>query len=191
MNNLSELISNTEFKPRFHGNGFTQLYLNKDQRLHVWHPDLPALRDHNAMIHNHRFLLKSKILSGKIEHITYDVLNDPFYQTHNIVMIEGASKSREANFVHKGTARLDEKHRYVLAAGSEYNFKAGLFHTSTPVTDIAVTLMTKENDPSVGWASLATLIGTIEPTHAFTPATQPSEEKLWSVINEALNTIHE
>ena len=62
------------FQPRFHGNGFIQLYLNdaKTKRLHVWHPDHAPQRDHNAQIHDHRFEMTSNVLVGKLRHITYD-----------------------------------------------------------------------------------------------------------------------
>lgn len=191
MNNLIDAVNKTKYKPRFHGNGFVQLYLNSETRIHIWHPDLPPLRDNNSMIHNHRFKLFSNILFGEIEHITYDSLEDSESPTHNIILIEGASKSRKANFKVQGSAEIIERHRYRLSKGSSYNFNAGLFHTSTPVSDIAVTLMQKEDDPSVEWASLATLMGAVEPTHAFTPATQPTQEKLWEVILEAVGLTNE
>lgn len=59
-------------KPRFHGNGFAQLYLNDRQRLHVWDPTLAPLSDHNATIHDHIFDMKSTVLLGTIVHKVYD-----------------------------------------------------------------------------------------------------------------------
>jgi len=47
-----------EHKPRFHGVGFVQLYLTKNLRLNVWHPDLPPTVK-NAVFHDHKFDLFS------------------------------------------------------------------------------------------------------------------------------------
>lgn len=187
--NIKKLVAETDNKPRFHGNGFTQLYLSDDTRLHVWHPALPPLRDDSAMVHDHRFDLSSEILLGKIEHVTFNSLPESNNPSHNVIVIEGASKSGESNFKNIGTTELAPRHRYIFAKGSSYDFRGGLFHTSSPVNDIAVTLMTKTNNPFVEWARMATVIGTDSPTHAFTPATQPSQADLWLAINEAIHLI--
>jgi len=49
-----------------HGLGFIQLVLPNNQRLHVWHPDLPRRNCYEySAIHNHRFGFESRVLKGK------------------------------------------------------------------------------------------------------------------------------
>lgn len=59
-------------EPRFHGNGFVQVYLSPCRRLHIWHPDLPPLA-HAGGIHDHQFAFKSSILLGEIYQSLYEV----------------------------------------------------------------------------------------------------------------------
>lgn len=61
---------NMDFAPTseqisLHGLGFIQVKLPMNQRLHVWHPELPrrACFEHSA-IHNHRFSFRSTVLVG-------------------------------------------------------------------------------------------------------------------------------
>ena len=42
-------------EPRLHGNGFIQLDLGDDQRLHIWSPDLPPAQRVSTQIHDHQF----------------------------------------------------------------------------------------------------------------------------------------
>lgn len=48
-----------------HGLGFIQIKLDDNQRLHIWHPDLPRRKCfEHSNIHNHRFAFKSTVLKG-------------------------------------------------------------------------------------------------------------------------------
>lgn len=57
-----------------HGLGFIQLVLPGDQRMHVWHPDLPRRNcyEHSG-IHNHRFSFVSRVLKGVQHNVRTDV----------------------------------------------------------------------------------------------------------------------
>jgi hypothetical protein len=60
-----------------HGLGFIQVKLPNNQRLHVWHPDIPrrACYLHSA-IHNHRFSFTSHVLIGTQVNRRYEVHYD-------------------------------------------------------------------------------------------------------------------
>jgi len=57
-----------------HGLGFIQLVLPANQRLHVWHPDLPRRHCYeHSSIHNHRFSFKSRVLIGVQKNVRVDL----------------------------------------------------------------------------------------------------------------------
>lgn len=179
-----EIIRNLNAKPRFHGNGFVQLYIGERKRLHIWTPELPAIRSHNARIHDHRYDMESEILYGCLQHTTFDTwvkINGGY----EIIQLDGASEVR-----HKPGHILTEefawqiRHRYSFFKGSSYNFKQHLFHDSA--SDIfTVTVMTKSPENSNDFARIIVPKGTPQPTHAFAPEYQPSQSQLWKIISQA------
>jgi hypothetical protein len=67
--------------PRVHPNGFIQLDLTEDARtrLHVW-PDTPLVAQKSHlyhMVHDHKFVMTSTVLCGRIDNLTY-VMSLPF-----------------------------------------------------------------------------------------------------------------
>jgi hypothetical protein len=72
-------------KITLHGLGFVQVQLQGNQRLHVWHPELPrrAIFEHSA-IHVHRFNYRSRVIwwSGAEERFGQVFRQDrPYYRT--------------------------------------------------------------------------------------------------------------
>jgi len=145
------------------------------------------LRNHNAMIHTHRYDVFSTIYAGRLRHITYDL--DYFADSPDvrIIQLDGASDAHKTPEIETGlTAELKMRHSYTLATGSTYNFMRGLFHQSLPVDDEPVVTIFERSNKSYEWAKV--LCGINEPvaTHAFDPASQPSEDTLWNAIGDAL-----
>lgn len=172
-------------EPRFHGNGFVQLYIAPRRRLHIWTPELPPIRGHNAQVHDHRFDMYSHILHGKLRHTVFDVTSYSNGE-YEILTVEGASK-QEAKLrrsLNKFERRL--RHHYIFAAGSTYTFKQHIFHESS-ADGFTVTKVAKSSEDSGRWASILVPIGTPNPTHAFAPEHQPPQEQLWSIIEQACN----
>ena len=185
-------------KPRFHGNGFFQLYLDeaKTRRWHVWHPYYKPQRDHNAQIHDHRFDMKSRILLGRLHHTTYDAhAADSILRhgdlTHNVYEIKGASKFDENVMHNLGAYQLERRHDYVFNTGSEYTFRRGMLHTSYVASEelITSTVITRSNMDKEAWARVAVQkdVDINDVTHAFQPELQPSEEEAWKVMESAFN----
>lgn len=57
--------------PRVHGNGFIQLNLSSDTRLHIWgHPDIPRQLVPTP-IHDHAFSFQSSVIIGVLTNKTY------------------------------------------------------------------------------------------------------------------------
>jgi hypothetical protein len=73
---IAEAIHNDN-KPRVHGNGFIQLDVNPQQRLHFWgHPYIPRAKPMTP-IHDHVFPFQSDILFGNIVNLNYKEVIKP------------------------------------------------------------------------------------------------------------------
>lgn len=197
----SNLQETSKHKPRYHGNGFIQLYLtdDKSKRLHIWSPNFEPQRDHNAQIHDHRFYMNSQILLGRLEHTLYDMIpveaDDPD-KTHNIYSIQGASKF-DVGVMHLDTpAIMVMREEFSFKAGTTYEQRDGTFHTSyKPCADCYVATLVTKMEPVAEkprrWARVAVAehVDVDDVTHAFDPELQPSQDKLWVEINEVLSLI--
>ena len=72
MINLVDLRKNGR-RPRVHGNGFIQLDLTEETRLHIWgDPRIPR-QQVATPIHDHVFNFKSTVLVGRLINVRYDV----------------------------------------------------------------------------------------------------------------------
>lgn len=175
--------------PRFHGNGFVQLYLDDRTRLHIWTPLLPPIRDHNATIHTHRYDIESSVILGVLKHTTINVSRTiGAGSTCRIIQLTGASEVRaKPGEVKSSPYRHSIRHEYHFTAGSRYTFEGGLFHDSeNGHDDMTVTVFKKTSDDFADFARIL-LVGTDkQPVHAFDPKYQPSQEKLWEVIEYAI-----
>ena len=167
-------------QPRFHGNGFVQLYLSKAERLHVFHPDLLPTRVENARIHDHRWGMHSRVLLGLVEHITYDAV--PHIEgTFSIKEVQGTSNKEVPLVEVPGSrCRLKKTGYNIFAAGSEYFFPCRQFHESG-APDLAMTFIVKSNDDGKP-ARVISPYGEV-PDHAF--ETQPPLDDIWQAIEDA------
>jgi hypothetical protein len=134
-----------------HGLGFIQLVLGGNQRMHVWHPDLPRrdCYEHSA-IHNHRFAFKSLVLKGTQVNQRVDLeIVKPGTGTHELISHngprseKGGRESYPVADVKVHTRALDG-----IGAGQEYFMSAGEYHC-TPNTGIVVTVMTKLEETAI------------------------------------------
>ena len=169
--------------PRFHGNGFVQLYVGEGKRLHIWSPRLPAIRDHNATLHNHRYDVHSEVLYGKLIHTIYSIIDDPRGKYQRNVVNTSNPEDKPLTGP-EGTGQrvsLVDIGRYEMSAGSFYVFPYPFFHTSE-ARELTVTLFEQVNDDRSRHPVVISPFGKA-PTHAFDPATAPSEEVLWEVIH--------
>ncbi len=191
-----DLLRANGVKPRFHGNGFVQLYMDARTRLHIWTPELPPIREHNATIHTHRYDMESAVLLGTLKHTTYNVepCLGPFEEaTCKVVQLTGASDEKGRKHpgeVLCGRYAHDVRHEYWFPRGSRYTFGTGLFHESdNGHAGMTATLFKKVGEDAMQYARIL-LVGTDEqPTHAFDPKTQPTQKFLWEVIDHVVMSV--
>jgi len=115
----------TGAKPAWFGLGFIQLKLDKDSRLHFWHPELlPDTPEEE--LHDHRYRFRSHILVGELVHEEWFLDPDP-EGDHEMVLVSCAP-GKEAPPEPVGRGRLRQGSTYTMRAGSEYEFAETGFH---------------------------------------------------------------
>lgn len=179
--------------PRWHGNGFIQVYLNSVTRLHIWSPEFQSSVK-NARIHDHRFVFRSSVLMGGIRHIEYE-----WWKTHRdgdyamwATFCGTGERAREPKldeFNSQGKVKKLCDETYV--AGQEYTFGHPFrFHDTIPLTTVlpTVTLMTKERRYEGHLARILVPIGET-PDHALDPSDAPSELQMRREVSSVLRLL--
>lgn len=172
-------------KITLHGLGFIQIQLEANQRMHVWHPELPRRSCfESSAIHNHRFDFKSNILVG--EQINIEFRCDPSPGgSHLLYLHEGARTACGGRpWVPDGRVHMVEVCRESIQAGSTYKQNAYDFHRTEPggVGKVA-TIMTKLWEYSRGSHS-SCLVG-VHPDDEF-DRYQWSPSQLWEIVSDVL-----
>lgn len=126
-----------------HGLGFIQLVLPGEQRLHVWHPDLPRRNCYKySAIHNHRFSFTSRVLKGKQVNVRADIeiVRDGAY----LLISHNGPRSEKGGRESYPVAECNVYDREVetYEPGQEY-FMPALEYHHTPCEGVVITLMTK------------------------------------------------
>lgn len=116
-------------EPRVHPNGFIQLDLDDEHRLHVWHPRLPYRQNTYHPVHDHVFDFKSHVYSGRLVNVCYDVVPDEL-GSHVLWHAEcvGGEESVLRPADDTGRMRLYMKYAEVKQPGEDYTFRAFTFH---------------------------------------------------------------
>lgn len=163
-------------KPRYHGNGFVQIYLTKSHRLHVWHPDLAKPVEHNAQIHNHRYDMSSEVLHGCLAHTIYgDSYRAEDRRSVWSILSYGEFKREPDIYISEiGTCEMVKR--------SKYTFRAPYFHTSN-AQEFTVTLF-KIGEHRLAHPQVITPPEEL-PYDAFAEGIAPPEEDLWQAIRDA------
>lgn len=174
-----------------HGLGFLVVQLPANQRMHVWHPELPKRkRLEQTWVHNHRFSFRSKVLVGSLYNVRWDapakgqeVYGDVFDE-YSHAGARTAFGSRP--WTPTGRKRvLTAEARREVAAGETYAMTAYDFHhTEVASSDgILVTLMEKCYEYDAPAASLC--CEGVQPDEEF-DRYQWAEECLWDVVHQCL-----
>ncbi len=177
-------------KITLHGLGFVQVQLQGNQRLHIWHPELPrrACFEHSA-IHNHRFDFESRVLVGT-------QINIPFgdfpaesacfiKETHELYLHEGARTPRGGRpWTPNGRVDMRELYSHAVSAGSTYCMKAYDFHRTDPGGDGKVATILKKGWEGTRGAQSSCVIG-VEPDTDF-DRYQWSPAQLWEIVADVM-----
>lgn len=173
-----------------HGLGFIQVQLPGNQRLHVWHPDLPrrSCFEHSS-IHDHRFDFHSTVLVGTQINVDYVALHPGYTDgepmTHTLYLHEGPRSPRGGRpWTPDGQVRMVEIDRKEIDAGEFYRVAAYEYHRTEPGGDGKVaTLMQKTQEWPTG-ARSSCAIGIVPDTDF--DRFQLSPAQLWAYVLEVL-----
>lgn len=181
---------NREFKEiaesiTLHGLGFIQVKLENDQRLHIWHPELPRRKCFkDSSIHSHRFSFTSRVIIGTQVHRAWTV-SARGAPTH-IGYSHGGERiscgGRPWDFA--GEYFLKPNFENKIKAGGEYYFHADEYH-DTPNEGIVVTVMTKlaaYKNPAISFCKIG-----VKPDDKFNRY-QLSECELWDYVTDAFKS---
>lgn len=185
MNALEKDFTPTKETISLHGLGFIQLVLDGNQRMHVWHPDLPRRKcyEHSA-IHNHRFSFTSVVLKGIQQNVRCDLeIVRPGTGTHDLISHNGPRSVTggrisypvaDVNVVRNGLEKI--------GPGEQYYMEKYAYHY-TPCDGIVVTLMKKHEEGDIHANSVCKKDVTFD--YAF-DRFQLSPDKLFGYVVEAL-----
>ncbi len=180
---LKDYALGSQSVPRFHGNGFIQLYVAEERRLHVWHPDLkPTVK--NALIHDHRFNMAAFVLFGTLEHTSYEIVSDAkgLYGAYSTTA-EG-NKAEPMQSLGSTRFHAQVREQFWLARNSRYYFAARKFH-ATSADEVTITIMDK--GPADGGPPRVIAPHNEQPDHAF--ENQPEVSYMWAAIEDAFTEL--
>ncbi len=171
-----------------HGLGFIQLVLGGNQRMHVWHPDLPR-RDcyaHSA-VHNHRFSFTSRVLKGVQINQRCDVeIVKPEQGTHLLISHNGPRSDKGGRLSYPvADVNIYEREVERYEAGQQYVMPAMEYH-HTPCVGIVVTVLQKHEESKTLHANSTCRRGV--DFHYDFDRFQLSPEKLFVYVVEALKS---
>ena len=122
-------------KPRMHPNGFIQLDLAENKRLHVW-PDPPLKTvDVETPMHDHTFSFTSTVLVGALRHKIYLPFESQEGEYRLYTVYPYRAQDKETPFVALDGKRYDMRmiSELVIRPGETYAFPAFEFHSSHPI----------------------------------------------------------
>ncbi|HEY9713851.1 MAG TPA: hypothetical protein V6C72_10300 [Chroococcales cyanobacterium] len=129
--------------PTIHPNGFIQLKLTNDRRMHFWHPEIPRQKV-GSPIHDHIFDMASVILLGTLFHREVHIQpdRDGYYVIWEAVPV----RDTETELVSTGErVRADHGPEQELKPGDHYFFEAFCFHLTRDAVP-AVSIIRKRQE---------------------------------------------
>lgn len=169
-------------RPRVHGNGFIQLDIGGDRRLHIWgHRDLPRQRVDTG-IHDHTFDFMSSCIVGRVVNVPYTI-NEAGPHTHKVY--EPKPRDGEDTSLHntEWLVRPTPREISLIPEDSEYLFRAFHFHETFSDRPSA-TVMFKIRKYQGSRARVLVPVGH-EPDNDFNRNNFP-DAMLWGIIHEVL-----
>lgn len=172
-------------KITLHGLGFVQVQLPGNQRLHVWHPELPrrACFEHSA-IHDHRFDFVSRVLVGTQINYIYEIKKK--HDGDFVLYLHEGKRTDNGGrpWLPDGRANLTPITSLEVQAGKDYASTAYVYHSTEPGGDGRVaTIMRKTGEWQAGAHS--TCAYGVQPDTDF-DRFQWSPAKLWEVVSDVL-----
>lgn len=166
-----------------HGLGFMQIKLPANQRLHIWHPELPRRSCYaQSAIHNHRFSFRSTVLIGTQVNRRF-LVGEAEDGSHDLISHDGprSPKGGRLSYV-AGRVNVQPMEAEIYNPGQSYIMPELEYH-DTPNDGIVVTLLQKLSEGTVHASSLIEHGSEFDQTfNRF----QLSDAQLWLLAVDAL-----
>lgn len=188
-----ELVREIGTDIRVHGNGFLQVNLPDNQRVHLFgHPDLPR-QAVPTPVHDHTWGFESRILCGLLINLVWGFSEDEFGgpHTHYVCKYEPTvGEDTRLIPIEQHTGYLTLLARGCFRADGSYTHYRGVLH-ETFSNEPTITLMTKNDMPDEGEVVPAPRvlcrIGK-EPDNSFTRY-DLDESQLWAILKDAFTFV--
>lgn len=177
--------------PRVHGNGFLQLDLSDNARLHIWgHAAIPR-QTTPTPIHDHRFGFASLILKGAMTNCLYEMMEPNDVYKMKATHLEHSAMVRDRqDTILVSTGRLvhlASRGAITYLPGDSYSMRIGEIHESV-VTQPTVTVILKVGlTLAQGGAPPSIFVPLdMEPDNTFHRYSM-DQELLWAIIYDELS----
>lgn len=187
-----------------HGLGFVQVKLGGNQRLHVWHPDLPRRKCFaSSQIHDHRFGFTSRVLVGTQINTTYELVEPTKENDHlprYVAYLHEGARTRRGNRPWVANRIVCASFAKVRAynPGEEYTMESYVYHSTEPHGSPLYTGGQKPGDGRVATLMMKTTEGKAGAHSLCRTDTQPDVNfdrhqwgaiELWNVVMNVLGNI--
>ena len=138
-------------KPRVHPNGFVQLDLTENTKLHIW-PEQPIKTvDVQTPHHDHTFSFSSQVILGALQHTVYRPTESESGKFHLYTVYPFKAQNQETPFVRLDDKRYDMEvvREFIISAGQKYFFEAFEFHSSQSISLTATIIKVSPFDKSL------------------------------------------
>lgn len=134
-------LKDSPYRPRIHPNGFIQLDISDNLRLHVWVKEPLAKRKVDTPIHDHPFGFDSFVIYGQIGNVIYDVLPST-NGTYNVYQVMPYTTIREDAPLErdKSSYELQRTKEFWTNEGERYHLEPYVFH-ETKISDLSATII--------------------------------------------------
>lgn len=187
-NQRIEIIRNATNRPILHPDGFIQLKLNANSRLHVW-PDIPIIDTRNeAKIHDHVFKFRSEVLVGTLVETLYSarMSRDGDYELYRVIPHALSSQPNEPTLSKSSKYKLALNSVRIHRSGSVYELASASIH-KTEAVGLTATVISYDIDPTCKYASIFKHDNERAPELVDRKAI--SSKLLWNHIDQAIEQI--
>ncbi len=183
-------LRDTGNHPRVHGNGFIQLDLTDELRLHVWGvPEIPRQKV-ASQVHDHVFSFRSMCHVGRMLNVCWNVIPSLGAGSHRLWQAQPADDGHDTRLVmmNEPPVFLSHKITQVILPGKDYHVFAFRYHESVP-TEPTVTIIEKDGDTLVqdpgGYRPKVCVPVGVEPDNEFNRDGH-DQILLWMIIDDTL-----
>lgn len=170
---------------RVHPNGFIQLNLEDDYRLHLFLDKEVYERFPRTPIHTHALVLESRVMLGEVTNVEYEVQEDPL---GNLCMYTAQNMESELEKVLSKTYSISSKREETIKVGEEYRVKVHTFHESLHKGDTITIVRKIRNNSGISGACGIDILCLKDQTPV-TGRVKIPENELWEKLETVLKDI--